>query len=145
MRLRLNSTVQELVDAFRAARPTILQLGEQVRDLQVGAKQRKRKRQRLPDHAGEESAFFQKEPAKQRETRSRSSRNAATPSDPDYIVDNSTDDGSEVSPVKYGQTYVYTDTMAAEDGLSACPICNMRMKEEEVFPHLDIHNDPPAL
>lgn len=144
MRLRLNSTVQELVDAFRAARPTILQLGEQVKDLQVGEKQRKRKRKRLLDHAGEEPAFFPEKPMQQIETRSRSARNAATPSDPDYIIDNSTDDESEASSVKHGQTYAYTDTMAVDDGLSACPICNLRMKEEEVFPHLDIHNDPPA-
>ncbi len=27
-----------------------------------------------------------------------------------------------------------------EDGLSACPICSARMKEEAVFAHLDIHN-----
>ena len=27
----------------------------------------------------------------------------------------------------------------AEHGLSACPICNKRMKEEDVFLHLDTH------
>lgn len=30
--------------------------------------------------------------------------------------------------------------LGIDDGLSACPICNARMKEEAVFPHLDIHN-----
>lgn len=27
----------------------------------------------------------------------------------------------------------------AEDSLQACPICQQKMKEEEVFSHLDIH------
>lgn len=27
-----------------------------------------------------------------------------------------------------------------EDGLTACPICGARMKEEAVYPHLDVHN-----
>ena len=29
----------------------------------------------------------------------------------------------------------------ADDGLTACPICGKRMKEAEVFPHLDDHNE----
>ena len=28
-----------------------------------------------------------------------------------------------------------------EDDLTACPICNKRVKEAEVFPHLDVHNE----
>ena len=27
-----------------------------------------------------------------------------------------------------------------EDGLTACPICGARMKEEAVYSHLDVHN-----
>ena len=34
--------------------------------------------------------------------------------------------------------------ISSDDGLSACPICNERMKEEAVFSHLDIHNEPDA-
>lgn len=34
-----------------------------------------------------------------------------------------------------------TNTNAfAADGLTACPICNQRMKEQDVFLHLDVHN-----
>ena len=28
-----------------------------------------------------------------------------------------------------------------DDGLIACPICGARMKEEAVYPHLDVHNE----
>lgn len=31
-----------------------------------------------------------------------------------------------------------------DDGLIPCPICNVRMKEEDVFAHLDVHNEPEA-
>ena len=31
-------------------------------------------------------------------------------------------------------------TNHTDDGLTACPICNARMKEEAVFAHLDVHN-----
>ena len=31
-----------------------------------------------------------------------------------------------------------------EDGLTACPICGARMKEEAVYPHLDVHNESAA-
>ena len=47
-----------------------------------------------------------------------------------------------ISLVSIEQTFdgrLLTD--ASDDGLSACPICGKRMKEEQVFPHLDIHND----
>ena len=33
---------------------------------------------------------------------------------------------------------------STDDGLIACPICNLRMKEEAVFSHLDVHNAPEA-
>ena len=29
-----------------------------------------------------------------------------------------------------------------DDGLISCPICAKRMKEEDVFAHLDVHNEP---
>ena len=32
-----------------------------------------------------------------------------------------------------------------EDGLTACPICGTRMKEEAVYPHLDVHNDSASV
>ena len=33
--------------------------------------------------------------------------------------------------------------MKTGGGLIACPICAKRMKEEEVFSHLDVHNETP--
>lgn len=33
--------------------------------------------------------------------------------------------------------------MKIDEGLIACPICAKRMKEEEVFSHLDVHNETP--
>ena len=34
--------------------------------------------------------------------------------------------------------------MFLDDGLTACPICSKRMKEAEVFSHLDVHNEPQS-
>lgn len=40
-----------------------------------------------------------------------------------------------------GQSFPLDNTNAfAADGLTACPICNQRMKEQDVFLHLDVHN-----
>lgn len=36
----------------------------------------------------------------------------------------------------------YLADLFTDDGLTACPICGKRMKEAEVFPHLDVHNEP---
>ncbi|MCJ1404029.1 E3 ubiquitin-protein ligase rad18 [Xylographa trunciseda] len=122
IRLRRNWAVQELVDAFTAARPSILQLGQ---DLRTRGKSERQKRKRVDDEAEAQDVGR----GSQRTTRSQSRKSPNSHSDLTDGVEESTADD------------LLDATLASEDGLSACPICNQRMKIEDVFPHLDTHQE----
>ena len=141
IKLRPNSIIQELVDVFQVARPGILQLGEDVKAMKetnMGAsKKRKRKREMVDD--SEDEAFGEEEMPGRR-TRSQyknlpASTNLLSAQSGENIKDMVTPPGKRTCLIRTLHL-----TMIAEDGLIACPICNARMKEEEVFSHLDVHN-----
>ncbi|KAK7703508.1 E3 ubiquitin-protein ligase rad18 [Botryosphaeria dothidea] len=142
-KLRRNGAVQELVDAFRAARPKALELarrgaagdetgssGER-RTTKRGKNNKKRKLQENKDsedegEEGEEETATR--PA--RKTRSQPRRSATSSQTPE-IIDLDNDDGSDfVAELEEGE-------IQPNDGMVACPMCNKRMKEEAVFSHLD--------
>ncbi|KAL2011292.1 hypothetical protein VTN00DRAFT_4010 [Thermoascus crustaceus] len=129
LKLRRNWAVQELVDAFRNARGSMLELarsaaaprerggGEDVE--QPAAKKRRLDRS---EQSGEEREVVM-EKGEGRTTRSQSRRSGEgevqVVTEPEVIEDSADED------------YV------PDDGLVACPICNRRMKNEAVFRHLD--------
>ncbi|KAJ9296530.1 hypothetical protein DTO271G3_5228 [Paecilomyces variotii] len=123
LKLRRNWAVQELVDSFKNARPGILELArnaartaEENESEQPVAKKRKLEQPEQGEAVSQEDAQLQG-----RQTRSRSRRTesqAATPA-----VEVIEDSGDE--------------EFVPDDGMVACPICNRRMKNEAVFPHLD--------
>ncbi|KAI2732016.1 hypothetical protein CBS147332_1155 [Penicillium roqueforti] len=131
LKLRRNWAMQELVDAFKLARPSVLDLArrENVRlarekeDIEEPT-QKKRKVNRVE----EEEVQVPEINSQGRRTRSQMSINSSAqertvPRVVPEIIEDSQDD-EEYMP---------------ENGLVACPICFRKMKEEAVFPHLNIH------
>ncbi|MCJ1378472.1 E3 ubiquitin-protein ligase rad18 [Xylographa soralifera] len=126
IRLRRNWAVQELVDAFTAARPSILKLGQDILTARTHGKGERQKRKRADnDVEGQD-----REDVLQRTTRSKSHKSPKAQSGVKGAgeEESNTDDPLEA-------------TFDPEDGLSACPICSRRMKIEDVFPHLDTHQE----
>ncbi|KAL2000545.1 hypothetical protein VTN02DRAFT_2932 [Thermoascus thermophilus] len=134
LKLRRNWAVQELVDTFRNARGSMLELArgaaaaaaarERGRGEDEDVEQPAAKKRRLDrsEQSGEErEAGMEKQEG--RRTRSQSRRSgegkAQVVAEPEVIEDSADED------------YV------PDDGLVACPICNRRMKNEAVFRHLD--------
>ena len=136
LRLRRNWVVEELVDAFKAARPSILRLGQDL----VNSKEirspplQKRKLGDTSFADGERSS------TSRRKTRSQS-RRSPQPFQEDgspQEVQHHPDD-TDLEPGKDNLSTQYTPAYyRAEDNLAACPICSQQMKVEDVFPHLDI-------
>ncbi|EAW19240.1 E3 ubiquitin-protein ligase RAD18 [Aspergillus fischeri NRRL 181] len=127
LKLRRNWAVQELVEAFQNARPSMLELARKAANSrldgeyatgQPAAKKRKVDQEDGPDASGPEGI----------RTRSQS-RRGNSQAEP-VVVDAIEDDQDE--------EYI------PEDGLVACPICGRRMKNEAVFQHLDICTGDPA-
>ena len=126
-KLKNSWVVQDVVDAFRLARPAILQLAKGAKEDEVP---RKRKRRRVEDSEAETEDSTP--PKTERRPQRRSSRRQAQESfDNDEFADS---DEEKEREREQNETQ--------DDGLSACPICNKRMKVEDVFRHLDVHNDP---
>ncbi|MCJ1481695.1 E3 ubiquitin-protein ligase rad18 [Schaereria dolodes] len=125
LRLRKNGTVAELVEAFQAARPSVIQLGKDVVEIRKTGTYGGHKR-KLGGVARDDT----EEPNPQRQkTRSQSRRSSR----------------QQAAGIAYvgGGIYEGTDDGKHEpdDSMTACPICNRRMKEEDVFLHLDTHQD----
>ncbi|PKY05590.1 postreplication repair E3 ubiquitin-protein ligase rad18 [Aspergillus campestris IBT 28561] len=132
LKLRRNWAVQELVDAFQAARPSVLDLARKAVAAEGDddgegegpvAKKRKvvaRDEERLVADGAAAAA------SEGRQTRSRSRGVTTAPSEEvtmpvTEVIDDSQDE--EFLP---------------DDGMVACPCCSRRMKNDVVFQHLDI-------
>lgn len=124
-KLRNNWAIDELVNAFKEARPAALKVAKKEQEEALRAKRPgKRKRAVLDsDNAAQAES-------ETRTTRSKSRRTAASQasqaSETIEIDDSDGDDSFEPEPEP-----------EPEDGLVPCPMCSKRMKEEAVFPHLD--------
>ncbi|KAE9967456.1 hypothetical protein EG327_011492 [Venturia inaequalis] len=126
-KLRVNGTVQELVDAFGAARPQGLKLGLKPKQ-EAGEEeevQPRRKRRRVDRQEQDASSTRQT-----RQTRSSGRRtNGVAPSQDIMILDSEDDDVEDYHPEP--------EPKEPDDGLVACPMCETRMKEPLVYAHLD--------
>ena len=120
-KLRRNGALEELVEKFKAARPVALKLAqhETIRpDGNTTVKVTANSKRKAADADIEDDASQRS--SQKRKTRSQSRRDASS-GPADVMVIDSEEDG-DYHP---------------EDNLVACPICNKRMKQEAVFPHLD--------
>lgn len=112
--------MEEIVESFLQARPRVLERGRRSRATEEvnGVKSRTKKRKALDadlDDAVEGGSRQRRTPSGQPQT----GANDALEDDVMIIED------------------VEETDFELDDGLVACPMCNRRMKEEEVFPHLD--------
>ena len=115
LRLRQNWTVQEIVESFKLARPTLSQLAKDVqRDPISGARNRPKRKLEDIDSIREDEYS---DVTRIRRTRLQSRQASETHNGIEDSVGKDMQDGE----------------------LAACPICGKRMKEEAVFLHLDIH------
>lgn len=128
-KLRNNWAIQEVVSTFLAARPKALEVARKAQEeLQQPKRNGKRKRAAVldPDHVAEAEASG-------RTTRSKSRRIATSPSSQPEPI--------EVEDSEAGEDEAYQpepEPQELKDGMVACPLgCGKRMKEEEVFNHLD--------
>ncbi|RAL14848.1 E3 ubiquitin-protein ligase RAD18 [Aspergillus homomorphus CBS 101889] len=128
LKLRPNWAVQELVETFQSARPSVLQLARQAEarnseDLEQPASKKRKMEvsEELTDDMSVDGV----------RTRSQA-RGGSTPQGPPAaevieVIDDSQDE--EFVPA---------------DGLVACPICQRKMKNEAVFSHLDKCTGEPS-
>lgn len=123
-RLRRNVAVQELTDSFQGSRPHMLTVARRTQAEKDTIHTGKRKRQEAEAEEILESS--QSERKTRRSTRRPAPRSsqAVQRSEP-VLIDDSQDEHDE------------TFQPEPEDGLVPCPMCGKRMKEEQVFPHLD--------
>lgn len=125
VKLRKNVAVQEVTDAFIAARPQALELATRSTPTEasdtttVNGLSRGTKRRRNTEIGDER-------PAPRRSQRRKASSQQSA-SQEATAVDDEARDGD----------FAPEEGNIAEDGLVACPICGKRMKDELVFSHLD--------
>ncbi|CAG8254029.1 unnamed protein product [Penicillium nalgiovense] len=131
LKLRRNWAVQELVDAFKLARPSVLDLARRENTRLARGEEEIEKpaqKKRKVNHADEDEQQVPETNSQRRQTRSQrsidsSARERTVPQFVSEVIEDSQDD----------EEYI------PEDGLVACPICFRKMKEEAVFPHLNVH------
>jgi len=141
LRLRRNWVLEETVQAFKDTRPALIGFSEELRlaHKQVNNRGTKRK---IDEFNGQDDTAKLEQGNSKRKTRSQSRRSPEKqPKIPRQIQDSEDDEDHEPG---ISSTYFVEEPAKCwpDDGLTACPICNKRMKEEEVFPHLDVHNEP---
>lgn len=125
LRLRRNWALEETVQAFKDARPALIGFSQ---ELQVAKEEKELRgsKRKIAEINGDSTMVNGQPSTSRRKTRSQSRRTPETrPVAPQQIQDSEEDEDYQT-----------------EDGLIACPICGKRMKEEQVFPHLDVHNEP---
>ncbi|CAG8109034.1 unnamed protein product [Penicillium olsonii] len=130
LKLRRNWAVQELVDAFQTARPSVLDFSTKAAQ-QAQVEEREQPVNKKRKVAPVEDMQTSEPRPERRRTRSQGhypqpEQHAAIDTVPEVIEDSQDED--EYIP---------------EHGLVACPICNRKMKEEAVFSHLNVHEESP--
>lgn len=142
IRLRRNWAVQELVDTFQTARPSILRLGQDLLKARAHDRPNTPKRKRVASETGDDHTVE----VSHRTTRSQSRKPPKLQAQASFGIDERTTiedaEDAEFEPgTVSGSLHAYTTDCVLDDGLSACPICSRRMRVEDVFLHLDTHNE----
>lgn len=140
-KLRRNWIVQELLEAFQNARPSILDLARKARDgvldrVEVSDEPSSKKRKIEQSQVEGEGVSEVGAEGIVARSQSRQVDNHPQPAMVDLVEDSQDED---FAPGKFicGRCVCTWFNRFADDGLVACPICNRRMKNEAVFPHLE--------
>lgn len=133
--------LEETVQAFKDARPALIGFSEELQLAQRQVENRGSKR-KIDEVNGQDDTAGVELGGPKRKTRSQSRRSPEKqPKTPRQIQDSEGDE--DYQPGTSSMYFVEEPAKSwPDDSLTACPICNRRMKEEEVFPHLDVHNEP---
>ncbi|KAL8915617.1 MAG: hypothetical protein Q9172_006834 [Xanthocarpia lactea] len=125
LRLRRNWIVQEIVETFQLARPSLSSLAAPDPDHSVTKKSRGK---RKVDDTDLDDDTNEKTEVQRRKTRSQDKHQLE-----------SSNQASRQPAVEQseGETAAHQNG----NGSAACPICGLMMKEEAVFLHLDTHNE----
>ncbi|KAI5273557.1 DNA repair protein rad18 [Aureobasidium subglaciale] len=126
-KLRRNWALEEVVGAFKTARPVALEIATKDKKEKEEAPSRPNKRRRTQRNSGGNDLTV-------RTTRSQAKRTQDTDYQPPAI-DGADDNGSDAEYTENGGTQPER-AQTPDDGLVACPICQTRMKEEVVFNHI---------
>ncbi|MCJ1311336.1 E3 ubiquitin-protein ligase rad18 [Agyrium rufum] len=143
-KLRKNGAMEELVQAFVGSRADLLGFAQRVaqqqnepglsEDVTIG------------EGEGSEGRRGQKRKREESNTAGDSRRSSASPrrtrsSNKPQVSVTSTS-ALHTPPEARGAS---RPSLENEDGLVPCPICQSRMKAEQVFLHLDTHQEPPSV
>ena len=138
LRLRRNGTVAELVEAFKLARPSLSKLAKDVVEQQALPERISHKRKLEGGNHGD----LDRPNVHNRKTRSQSRK---SPEQLDLnrsgTSNGSPGDEGDISGIECRAQKRESAHIVTDDDLKACPICNQKMKEEEVFSHLDTHQE----
>jgi E3 ubiquitin-protein ligase RAD18 len=126
-KLRRNWALEEVVGAFKTARPVALEIATKDKTDKEDAPSRPNKRKRVERNSGGSDLTA-------RTTRSQSKRTQTLDQQQPAAFDGP-DDGSDGEYTENGDTPPERES-TPNDGLVACPICQTRMKEETVFNHI---------
>ena len=143
MKLRANSTVQELVETFKIARPVILKFGRSFGTAECDTGRIKKRKVDDTDMEEDEDADEQyvDDDLGRKKVRLRNQRRTKPTFVGEQLSYERRNSGSPPGESAPSVAFYMTNTdLILEDGLAACPICGARMKEETVFPHLDVHS-----
>ncbi|KAL8699138.1 MAG: hypothetical protein Q9224_001547 [Gallowayella concinna] len=139
LRLRLNWTVQEIVEAFQLARPSLISLASHnLGRSEVGKSTAKRKLDdtNLEDDSSEPAVAVQR-----RKPRSHSNHQLRNLGPEPFREGSSSEPCSTLTRATTRPFDNEPNTeVVTGNGSAACPICGQRMKEEAVFLHLDTHD-----
>ena len=126
--------MQECVEAFLKSRKQALELAT-VKETEDHPKRKRRK----ISGGNEHNHTIESPPARRTRSSARIGGQRSVPSSQEVIALDSEDDGdASYTPAQY------KSPPEPDDGLVACPMCNKRMKEEAVFPHLDRCDGKPV-
>lgn len=142
LKLRSNWSMEEAVEAFVKTRTAALELARNGGAANAGPKRKAENEHHESDDAPEGKRL-------RTSTRPRRSRthtpSYTVPTEEDEVVEVSDDDDYEPKPGKSDVVQNVQDgtlIMSTEDGLVACPVCQSRMKEWQVFKHLETCTGP---
>ncbi|KAF9881612.1 DNA repair protein rad18 [Colletotrichum karsti] len=129
LKLRSNWAMEEIVESFVKARKTTLEFARTAGRSAVGGSSPKRKLAEEESAAGEQQPDAKRLRSSARLSKTRAGQAAATVyQEEDFVSEHREDDVEDEGD---------DATFTPEDGLVPCPICNTRMKESQVFRHLD--------
>jgi E3 ubiquitin-protein ligase RAD18 len=126
LKLRFNGAMEDLVEAFKKARPEVWEFAN--KPVEVVTRAASPKRSRDVDDREDES------PRKLRRTRSSG---RAKPKERVVVMDSADDDDDYVPGMVSTENLGLQANLSVEEGFVQCPVCQKSVKEDAINAHLD--------